>query len=274
MLLSTEQVSQLARERVQSRARLWSARVDRGVPAAQRQEPAARLTTLTRAVLADLPPDALFEAADVRHAADALASALRAGAPWSDTRAAAQLHAAAGLGALWFMDGRLLPPEQQIDAAPDRPEALSRLLAEPQGKRFKLAAVSAQRLGPGLRMALHRALAQQCSDPALYALADAAFAPPDSVADTEIDTDESATERVDDLPVWPPAAHAFMAHARELQVRAKLADPVLSRLCLAGDLALGLGRCGRLLAAAPPRAPAEAIGFLTEALHATTRHKH
>jgi hypothetical protein len=272
MLLSTEQFRQLARERVQSRARLWSARVDQGVPAAQRQEPASRLEALTVAVLADLPPDAPFEAADVRHAADGLAAALRAGAPWDDTRAAAQLHGAAGLGALWFMDDRLLPPGQQIDAAPDRPEALSRLLAEPQGQRFKQAAVCAQRLGPGLRMALHRALAQQCTDPALYALVDAAFVPPDPVADAE--TDESAAERVDDVPVWPPAARAFLAHVRDLQARAGLTDPVLSRLCLAGDLALGLGRCVRLLAAAPPRPASEAIDFLTEALHAATRHQH
>ena len=252
------------------RARHWTARIDADVDPAQREDPLARLAVLARSIVGELPEGALFEAADVRQTAHGLALALRAGAPWSDTRAAAQLHGAAGLGSLWHMDDRLLAPGDQFEPEPGRPDALAPLLAKPQGERFKRAAVRAQWLGPGLRMALHRALALQCADAALHALISVAFATPDDTAEG----DEGAPEQVGDNPEWPAAAHPFMARARDLQARAGVGEPGLTRLCLAGDLALGLGRCVRLLASAPPRPPAEAIDFLTEALHAATRHQH
>lgn len=274
MLLTTGQVQLLAKERVHARARLWAERVDAGVDPAQREDPPARLAALSRAVLAELGPQSPFEAADVGHASRALAAALQAGAPWSDTRAAAQLHAAAGLGALWFIDDRLLPPQRQIELATGRPEDLIPLLAEPQGARFKQAAARAHLLGPGVRMALHRALAQGCADAALFALVEAAFAPTEAAADAEPEDLGATMEQVDETPLWPDEARAYVARARSLQAQAGLRDPTLCRLCLAGDLALGLGRCVRWLAATPPRPPAEAIDLLNEALHAATQHQH
>lgn len=274
MLLTTGQVHLLAKERVHARARLWAARVDEGLPPAQRGDPPARLAALTRAVIDALGPQASFEAADVNHASRALLAALHAGAPWSDTRAAAQLHAAAGLGALWYIDDRLLPPERQIELATGRPEDVLPLLAEPQGARFKQAAARAHLLGPGVRMALHRALAQDCSDAALHALMQAAFAPTETTDDAGEDDEGATIEQIDDTPLWPSDAPAFVGRARSLQAQAGLRDPALCRLCLAGDLALGLGRCTRRLAADPPRPPSEAITLLTEALHAATQHQH
>ncbi|MBL8304400.1 MAG: hypothetical protein JNM26_16745 [Ideonella sp.] len=269
MQISSDQVRQLARERAQARARHWSARVDAEVDPAERQDPQVRLATLARSILADLPEDALFEAADLRQTTRVLAQALRAGAPWNDTRAAAQLHGAAALGSLWYMDDRLLDPPDQFVPDPARPEALVPLLAEPQGQRFKRAAVRAGWLGAGLRMALHRALAQQCSDTTLHHLVRNAFPSPDDADDG----DEADAEQIGELPEWPADARDFIARARDLQAQAGVTDPVLSRLCLAGDLAFGLGRCVRLLASAPARPPAAAVDFLTEVLHAATRHQ-
>lgn len=211
----------------------------------------------------------MFEAADLHQASRALSQAIRAGAPWNDTRAAAQLHAAVALGSLWYMDDRLLDPPAQLIPDPARPDALVPLLAEPQGQRFKRAAVRAEWLGAGLRMALHRALQQQCGDAALHDLVRNAFPP----ADEGEDADDSETEQVGDRPEWPPDARDFIARSQDLLAQAGVTDPVLSRLCLAGDLAFGLGRCARVLAAAPNRPPAAAAAFLTEVLHAATRHQ-
>lgn len=273
MLISSDQVRQLARERAQARARHWSAQVDAGVDPAERQDPQARLAALARSILADLPEGAVFEAADLRQTTRVLAQALRAGAPWSDTRAAAQLHGAAAIGSLWYMDDRLLEPQDQFVPDPARPDALAPLLAEPQGQRFKRAALRAEWLGAGLRMGLHRALAQQCSDDALRNLVRNAFPSPDADDDGGEPEDEADAEQVGDVPEWPADARDFIARARDLQEQAGITDPVLRRLCLAGDLAFGLGRCVRLLASSPNRPPAEAADFLTEALHAATRHQ-
>ena len=189
------------------------------------------------------------------------------------------LHAAAGLGAQWFQDDRLLPAKDQLAIDTQQAHALLPLLAEPQGKRFKRAAQRAHALAPGLRMALRRALQAECSDAALQRLVLVAFAPPD-----EPDTPaaaaraDEATPDIDELtPPWPPEAQRFIDRERRIQAQAGLSDPAAARLCLAGDLVLGLGRCVRVVqqaAASTPPSAIPPIDTLREALHATTRPQH
>lgn len=277
MLLHADQMQDFAQRLVQGRALHWQTRVDAALPPAQRRDPMARLAALTREVLAQFPADDRFRPAEVHLCARSLALCLEAGVPWRDARAAALLHAAAGLGAQWFQDDRLLPAAEQLAVDPAQALGLRPLLAQPQGRRFKRAALRADALAPGLRMGLRQALEADCSDAALQHLVELAFAPPEGPGDP----DETAAEEpvdIDELtPPWPPEAQRFIDHERRLQAQSGVTDPATARLCLAGDLAFGLGRCVRLLqvaATATPRPSAPLIDTLREALHATTRLQH
>ena len=279
MLLHSDQLQDFAQRLVRARAQHWQAQVDQALPAEKRQDPIARLAALTRVMLAQRPPGDVFQAAELDLAARWLALALQAGAPWREARAGAMLQAAAGLGAQWFQDDRLLPAQVQLGIDTRQASALLPLLAEPQGKRFKQAAQRAQALAPGLRMALHRALQADCDDAALQRLVLVAFAPPDEPDDPALAAQaDEATPDTDELtPPWPPEAQRFIDHERRIQAEAGLSDPATARLCLAGDLVLGLGRCVRLLqqaAASTPRPATPPIDTLREALHATTRPQH
>lgn len=251
MQFSAEQMQQMARDLVVRRARHWVNRVDAALPSVQRSDPEARLGALCQLVAAGLAPGEHLAARDVQQTAQWLELGLRAGAPWHDTRAAALLHGAAALGALWFVDSRLLPPSRQLPLQATTQATMAQLLAEPQGQRFKHAALRARRLRPGLRLAWQRARAQGLADAGLQDLLRAAFAhdepteeSPEREPEPEPDLDEGASPLV-------PDAQAFVAHAQRLLKQAGLAGGPLARLCLAGDLLLGLGRCARLAAALP-----------------------
>jgi hypothetical protein len=279
MLLLSDQLDDFAQRLVRARALHWQTQVDQALPAARRQDPMARLAALTRVLIAQRPPGDVFHAAELDLAARWLALALQAGAPWREARATAMLHAAAGLGAQWFQDDRLLPAKDQLAIDTDQATALRPLLAEPQGKRFKGAAQRAQALAPGLRMGLRRALEADCSDAALQRLVLVAFAPPDEPDDPEAAAQaDAAAPDIDELtPPWPPEAQRFIDHERRIQAEAGLSDPAAARLCLAGDLVLGLGRCVRVVQQAAASTPSPAtppIDTLREALHATTRPQH
>lgn len=276
MRLSSEQVHDLTRRLVRSRALRWQTRVDAALPPAQRTDPLARLATLTRLTREALPPDDVFKASELDCASHELALSLKAGAPWRDARAAALLHAGIALGAQWYQDDRLLDIADQLQIDPATPGGLALLLARPHGERFKRAATRAHDLAPGLQLALQRALDSGLDSGALQHLVLVAFAPREGTgtagltvleADEPVDSDDTS-------PPWPLEAQTFIERERAIQVRAGISDPALARLCLAGDLVLGLGRCVRLLqrwAVAEPRPSLPAIDSLREALNATTR---
>ncbi len=260
MQLSAEQMQQMERNLLQRKAREWTARVDEALPPAQRSEPLARLGALQVLVARGLAPGQALAACDVQQAAQWLHMGLDAGAPWRDTRAAALLNAAAALGALWFVDGRLLPAARQLPLQPTLPATMAQLLAQAQGMRFKQAAVREHQQRAGLRLAWQRAAAEELSDAALLELARVAFAPP---VDAREDAPEPEFE--DDALPLSPEAQTFLSHEQRLAQQAGLEGGPVARLCLAGDLLLGLGRCVRLAATLPPdsREP-----LLKEAIHA------
>jgi hypothetical protein len=273
MLLSNAQLTHMAQHLFQARALHWQTQVDRALPPARQADPQARLEALTQVVLDDLPAGDEFQAIEVTLASRWLTAALQAGAPWREARANALLHAAAALGAQWCQDDRLLPVAEQVPLQPDRFDTLLPLLAQPQGQRFKRAALREHALAPGLRMALHRCLQADCSDVALQHLVWVAFAPEDEAAGADAEADDTPDQDAD-TPPWPPEAQRFIDHERRLQAEAGVREPALARLSLAGDLVLGLGRCVRLLsrwAAAQPARTTPPIDTLREALHAATR---
>jgi len=247
MQLSAEQMQQMERNLLQRRAREWSAQVDEALPPAQRGEALARLGALQQRVTRGLAPDQALAACDVQQAAQWLQMGLEAGAAWRDTRAAALLNAAAALGALWFVDGRLLLASQQLPLQPTLPATMAQLLAQAQGARFKQAATCERQLRAGLHLAWQRAMAQGLGDAALMELVRSAFAAPLEPGEDapELDVEDGASP-------LPPAAQTFLSHEqRMVQLAGLEGDPVV-RLCVAGDLLLGLGRCVRLAATLPP----------------------
>lgn len=247
MQFSPEQMQQMERNLLQRKAREWSARVDEALPPAQRGEALARLGALQERVTHGLAPAEALAACDVQQAGQWLQLGLQAGAPWRDTRAAALLNAAAALGALWFVDGRLLPGSRQLPPLPTLPATMAQLLAQVQGLRFKQAAVRERQLRAGLQQAWQRAVAQDLGDAALLELARVAFAPP-----VEPSEDAPEPEWEDGALPLSPDAQTFLSHEQRLAQQAGLEGGSVARLCLAGDLLLGLGRCVRLAATLPP----------------------
>jgi hypothetical protein len=207
-------------------------------------EAAARLAALANDAVASLAPlGALgaIVAVDVHQTADWLKLALDAGFAYRETRAAALLHGAAALGALWFIDERLLPASEMLPAQATMDRTIGQLLAAPQEARFQRAAEQELRLRDGLRFALGHAFADGLSDEALRELAAAAFA----VDAPEGNEPEPGGAQGDG---WVEEMTArFMARERAALNHAGVSDPALVALCIAGDLTLGLGRCVRLL---------------------------
>jgi hypothetical protein len=248
MQISQSQMQEMHALWTQDRALQWQRRVDAAVPRALAASPAARLAALADAVISDIrsqaplaPLDA-FLAVDVRQTADWLQAGLAAGVSYREIRAAALLLGAAALGALWFVDDRLLPTDQLLAPGGEspRPEMLgrspARLMAAPQGARFREARTRERQLRPGLRLALQQALEGGLTPELARTLLVAAF--------DEGDLEDSVAE---ERPASAAASERFMTNERSLLAQAGIAERDLQTLCMAGDLVLGLGRCARLL---------------------------
>lgn len=228
--------------------------VDGGVaPGGQREAPAERLRVLRDLVLAQceaIPGAGGHLGPELDLCATLLRSELRRGAGYNEARAQAHLYAAAALGAMWFVDSRLLaldslPP---LDAgAAGMPSLLEQDLSGP----FRRAAQRAEARFPALSFGLRRALDEGCSPESLRALCDTAF--------------DGAREPFD----------YFMHAERRLLQRADGIAPAAHPACIAGDLAFGMGRCvrwaARRVAGTAPEAQSKA---LTEMLHGLALPAH
>ena len=214
--------------------------------------PEARLQALCALTLAPLAgnPAAAALSVDVAHAAMLLQHALDAGAPYRETHAAAMLAAAAALGALWFIDPRLLRGDEGLSNTEADADTVRQLADPALGGRFETASARALRLAPRLQHALREAAADDWSPAALRLIADAAW---DDGSD----------------PGW---LERFVGRERRLIDAADITDGRLTALCIAGDLAFGLGRCVRLLGRAPAGHDAAALAdHLQGALHGLVR---
>lgn len=260
MKVSLQQVSQLKDGQAQSRARHWQAVADAALPPARRQDPQARLKVLADAVAQAQGPQASALGIDVQQTAQWLALGLQQGVAWRETRALALLHAAASLGAMWFVDGRLLPPAQMLSLQATLEATASNLLAQAHGQRYKAAAERERERRPALRQALARVLAAPDDAAALQALSLAAFAGHAGPA---------PAEEAEDQPTHP-GLEQFLQRERALLAAAGVQDKPLATLCVAGDLAFGQGRCIRMLAAAPV-ADAERAAWMKEMLNVLAR---
>jgi hypothetical protein len=217
-------------------------------------------------------PAAPFLAIDLDLCAQQLMKALQAGWTYREAAAAGQMSAAAALGLRWLGDERLCMPADPLafndpDAGPPPPAPLPEP-TEPHEQvawahaswsaRFAAAAERAEALWVPVRYALDHALAQArvgaITSEALRSLADAVF----------------SAEQAEHLS-------RFMAEERTLLAAAgldaaRLGDRRVESLCIAGDLAFGLGRCVRLARAATPASagvpPDRLVQHLREALHA------
>lgn len=264
MQIASEQYQHIVVTHQRQRATGLAAQVDAALPEARRADPAARLAEVTRQVLQRQPPGALGAAigVDVRQTSQWLALALAEGVRLDEPRAAALLHAAAALGALWFVDDRLLRPPEQLPVQPTLAATMVQLLGQAQGERFRVAGAAELQLRPGTQLWLRQVLAAPDDPDAARALATAAF---------RAWHDEAAPDDQELDPAQPgPAQQAlqrFMQRERTLATQAGITDAALQRLCGAGDLALGQGRCVRLLAAHPEVAAADAAAWLKGLLH-------
>ena len=285
--ISQSQASTLSAELVARHARTLSEGVDAHLSQAGAQsdgEPATvgtprdagRLKALHAKLRADLATKAgeaaPFLAIDLELCARQLLRALQAGWVYREQAAAGQMSAAAALGLRWLGDERLcLPADPLAHDDPDTGELLPEPLHEPTepheffawaqaswSARFAAAAERAEALWVPARYALDHALAQARVGPitseALRSLADAVF----------------NAEQGEHLS-------RFMAEERTLLAAAgldaaRLGDRRVESLCIAGDLAFGLGRCVRLARAAVPAVaggpPDRLVNHIREALHA------
>jgi hypothetical protein len=268
MQIYRDQAARIGQQQAQARVRHWQGLADAALPAERRSDPRARLQVLARAVARAQGPQAAVLGVDVLQTAQWLDLALQRGTAWREARALALLHGAAALGALWFLDDRLLPAAQQLPLKATLEDTVVQLLAQPQGLRFKQAADRERALRPGLRLAWQQVLVQDLSPNAAHTLASAAFAaPPAQEAEADAPPEPEA-DAEDTGP--PPAQAAFMAHERRLQAQAGLQDGALAAWCLAADLVLGLGRSVRMMSLAPADVPAR-LAWLKETLHALAR---
>jgi len=185
-------------------------------------------------------------------AAALLRSELEKGASCNESRIEALLSAAVALGAWWFIDSRLLELRDFFSPAGGPPNQPSGLLALDLGKRFELATAQAQSRSVAATHALKEALKDGCSQAAMRALCEAVF----------------DAQRPDAL------AH-FMNNEKLLLQHARIAAPSLQTLCLAGDLAFGMGRCVRLLSQFCPNDTADQrVGMLTGMIHGLVDEFH
>ena len=285
--ISQSQASTLSAELVSRHARTLSHGVDAHLsqagtdtePARADAPPAAdRLAALHAVLRRDLGAKAgeaaPFLAIDLDLCAQQLYRALQAGWVYREQAAAGQMSAAAALGLRWLGDERLClpadplayndpdpdagPPARSPLPAPTEPHELFAWAEASWSARFSAAAERAEALWVPVRYALDHALAQDrlgiIPGEALRSLADAVF----------------TAEQVEPLS-------RFMAEERSLLAAAgldaaRLGDRRVESLCIAGDLAFGLGRCVRLARAAVPASsggpPDRLVHHLREALHA------
>jgi len=169
-------------------------------------------------------PSGRYLVAEVDFTAVLLRSELEKGASYNESRAEALLHAAVGLGAGWFIDSRLLEMSDFSSPAGGSSSQPRGLLAADLGVRFERAAAQAESRSAAVLHGLNDALKEACSPASLRTLCETVF----------------GAGREDAL------TH-FMNTEKQLLQRAQIVAPQLQALCVAGDLALGMGRCARLL---------------------------
>lgn len=182
-----------------------------------------------------------YLAVDLEHCARQLLRALQAGAVYRETAAAALMSAAAGLGASWLGDERLcVDGHQAVPALPDpvEPAALREWAEASWADRHRFASQRSRALLLAVRYAIARVNERDGFDAqGLRSLADVIF--------------EAAEE---------DRLRRFLASERGLLMAAGLdarthGDRRVESLCLAGDLAFGLGRFVRLALAARAAGP-------------------
>lgn len=169
-------------------------------------------------------PSGRYLIAEVDFTAALLRSELEKGASYNESRAEALLHGAVALGAWWFIDSRLLELRDFFSPAGGSSNQPRGLLATDLGTRFERAAAQAESRSAAVLHGLKEALKNGCSPASLRTLCEGVF----------------GAERHDAL------TH-FMSTEKQLLEGAQIGAPELQGLCLAGDLALGMGRCARLL---------------------------
>ena len=244
MNVSSRQLRVLSDAIAQRHAREVRRAVDRRTDAlrASRDAPVARLRALRDLVAEKCEasgPAGRYLVPEVDFTAALLRSELEKGASCNESRAEALLNAAVALGAWWFIDSRLLELRDFFSrGSPNQPPGL---LAVDLGTRFERAAARAESRSAAVMYALKEALKDGCSAAAIRTLCEKVF----------------SADRQDAL------TH-FMSTEKQLLQRAQIALPQLQALCLAGDLALGMGRCARLLSQfCPNDAADQRVGTLT-----------
>ncbi len=241
--ISEQQAAELSDDLVRRHARSLSRRAgdraaaDEPLPADLPAD-AGRLKALHAVLRSDLQAKAgavaPFLAVDLEHCARQLLRALQAGAAYRETAAAALMSAAASLGASWLSDERLcVDGDESVPALPEPREAgdLRKWAEASWAERHRLASRRNRAVQMQVRYALSHAIEGGNIDSiALRSLADAVF-------------DFGDQER---LRRFLDAERALIAAAR--LDSASLGDRRVESLCLAGDLAFGLGRFVRLAA--------------------------
>jgi hypothetical protein len=189
--------------------------------------PLARLRAL-RDIAVDkcqtMGPSGQYVSIEIHFTSTLLRAEIERGGSYDENRASGLLLAAASLGALWFVDSRLLDPRDFFSPTDGGAGRLQGLMAVDLGPRFESALGLAQSRAQAVEHALRHALEESCSSSSLRLLSESVF----------------AAERCDAL------TH-FMSAEKQLFQRAEIVTPALQALCLAGDLALGMGRCTRLV---------------------------
>jgi hypothetical protein len=194
----------------------------------ERDAPLARLSALRDIVVEQceaLGSSGRYLASDIDFTAGLLRVELERGARYEETRAEALLLSAAALGALWFIDSRLLEPRDFFSPPAGAANQPRGLLSVDLGTRFERASEVAKSRSMALMQALRHAMDDACSSASLRLLSEKVF----------------GSDRQDALT-------QFMSAEKQLLQRGEIVAPQLQALCVAGDLAFGLGRCVRLLA--------------------------
>jgi hypothetical protein len=268
MQFTTEQFRQISAAHLHGRAGALQHSVDQALPRDRQADPGARLQALAAEVLAQVQPPELapMVAVDLQQARSWLQLGLAQGVVYREARCAALLHAAAALGALWFVDDRLLPPPQQPPLSASLADSMAGLLAGAQGARFKCAADTERQRRVGLRRALGRVLQEGATPESTQMLLAAAFNAVNAATEADADQEDDSPPALDNL--GSAAAQRFISHERRLMEQAGIAPGPVHTLCLAGDLAFGLGRCVRwLVAAGPGRDETARLAHLRELIH-------
>ncbi|WP_418315443.1 hypothetical protein [Piscinibacter sakaiensis] len=260
--LSEQQVAELSDDMVRRHALDLNRRTGQRV-AADRQPPAAGLPAAApqlKALHAELRAQLQQKAGgaaphlvvDLDHTARQLLRALQAGAGYREPAAAALMTAAAALGALWLGDDRLcIDGEQSVPplAEPVEATALRDWAEASWAERHRFASRRAHALQLPVRYALAHAVESGGFDSqTLRSIADAVF---------------DASQQ-DSLRRFLGAERALIA-AAGLDAQT-IGDRQVEAVCLAGDLAFGLGRFVRIAVAARSAGQAASADALTDHL--------